>query len=354
MDFFLNKIEKLVIFFIIYTLTFLIFSLTLKYTLPFILAFLFTLFLKYPTQFLIKKLKFKSWIASLLVTISFFSIITLLTTILIVSLGAEIGNLYDYLQNILSKNTSSMYNYLSKIESWLNNLNLNINPDFWVNIELYLHNLSKTLLSNIINLSSSILQYLFKFLGYIPYVGMTIVCTLLSTYFFTKNISSNKNILDKLLPGKVSPQIKNAFTHAKKMLFNYCLSYLFLISVTMIITFIGFLFFKIKYALVLSILAGLFDLLPILGTIMIYLPLIFYYFHKGNYFLVISLIALYALVTIIRQILEPKVVSSSLGINPVFSLAALFIGLQLNGFIGVIFCMFLIICYTVLKKVDLI
>ncbi|MGL5244210.1 MAG: sporulation integral membrane protein YtvI [Sarcina sp.] len=353
MNIYKNKIERVALFLIIYTLSFIIFFSTLKYTLPFVLALIFTLILKKPTEFLIKKFKFKSWIASLLTTICFFGIIMSLTIILIINLSSEIANLYTYLQTTLTQNTSSIYDYITEIEQWLSNLNININPDFWTTIESVFTNFSKSLLNGAMHLTSSTLQSLFKILSYIPYVGMTIVFTLLSTYFFTKNMSSKENFIINIFPKQSSSKIGTIFSHAKKMLFHYCLSYLFLISITMIITFIGFCFLKIKYALVLSILAGLFDLLPILGTIMIYLPLIIYYFHNQSYFIAISLIALYALVVIVRQILEPKVVSTSLGINPVASLAALFIGLQLNGFMGVIYCMFLIISYTVLKKVDL-
>jgi len=62
-------------------------------------------------------------------------------------------------------------------------------------------------------------------------------------------------------------------------------------------------------------------------------------------------IILYILAVIIRQVIEPKIVSSSLGIYPLAIIIAIFIGLKAYGFIGMIFTVFLVVFYTVLQKV---
>ena len=135
------------------------------------------------------------------------------------------------------------------------------------------------------------------------------------------------------------------------MLLNYFLASLLIIFITFCITLIGFLFLKIKYALVLSVICGLFDILPILGVANIYFPLAIIYIINKNYFAGIGLIILYAIVFIVRQIAEPKIMSSSLGLHPVAVLIAIFIGIEAAGLAGMLFCMFLIVFYNILKKV---
>ncbi|MDU1443883.1 MAG: AI-2E family transporter, partial [Clostridium cochlearium] len=54
-----------------------------------------------------------------------------------------------------------------------------------------------------------------------------------------------------------------------------------------------------------------------------------------------------------RQILEPKIVSSSLGMHPVSILAAIFIGLKAAGISGMFFCIFLVVFYKVLHNVKI-
>jgi predicted PurR-regulated permease PerM len=74
----------------------------------------------------------------------------------------------------------------------------------------------------------------------------------------------------------------------------------------------------------------------------------------NNYFAGIGLLILYALVFVVRQVAEPRIVSSSLGLHPVSVLAAIFIGLKANGIAGMFFCMFLVVFYNIFKKVNII
>jgi len=109
----------------------------------------------------------------------------------------------------------------------------------------------------------------------------------------------------------------------------------------------------VKYAVILSIIAAIFDILPILGIGGIYIPLaLIYMFIQKDYFTSFGILIWYIVVTVVRQILEPKIVSSSLGIHPVAVLASIFIGLKVNGLSGMFFCIFLVVFYKVLKSVE--
>lgn len=350
---FQDKLSKLVLFFAIYTLSFVFFTSTIKFTLPFILAGIFALILKSPTKYLIKKIKMKSWLASLASTIIFFSLFIFILILAISSLTSELVSVAKTLQEFLSSNSSSYFTELgSFFQSIVDNLNL-IDPSVWNNIvKTATESLNKFLQLGVSGVTS-LITGLFSFFGYVPYIGMVIAFTLLSTYFFTEKVATaSSDKFNNLIP-LGSKKIFNAIKHGKKMITNYLLAYMFLIFLSMFITFIGFLIFKIDYALLLSILAGLLDLLPIVGMACVYIPLILYFLYQGNLFVAIGLVILYVLVFVSRQLLEPKIMSSSLGISPISTLAAMFIGLQLNGLIGMIFCMLLVVCYTVLKKVEI-
>jgi predicted PurR-regulated permease PerM len=58
-------------------------------------------------------------------------------------------------------------------------------------------------------------------------------------------------------------------------------------------------------------------------------------FFNGNYGLGIGLLVLYAAVTVIRQILEPKLVSMNVGMHPVITLMGMYLGVQLFGVMGI-------------------
>ena len=358
MNLFLKKIEYLLIFFIAYTLIFLTFFSTLKFTIPFILALIFSFILREPTRFLIRKLKMKGWLASLLTTSIFFILIVTGTTLLIFVLVIEISEIIKYLQNLLSIYGSDFTNYFSNIQNAINEFNIfniDLDPKIITIIKNNLATSLDSLINGALNISTSVLESILKYLGYVPYILIATICTIISTYFFTKAISANNNgqTLKKFLPNK-SDKAKSIFEHSKHMLINYTVSYMFIIFLSMAFTFIGFYILGIDFALILSIIAGILDLLPIVGMAMVYIPLAIINILNGNTLIAILILVLYGLVCLFRQIIEPKIMASSLGIHPVLSIAALFVGMQLGGFIGVIFCLFLVVSYNILKKVNII
>lgn len=55
---------------------------------------------------------------------------------------------------------------------------------------------------------------------------------------------------------------------------------------------------------------------------------------NGDIKLGIALLVLYVIIMIVRQILEPKIVSGHIGIHPIFTLVAMYTGFKLSGVIG--------------------
>jgi predicted PurR-regulated permease PerM len=133
------------------------------------------------------------------------------------------------------------------------------------------------------------------------------------------------------------------------MITKYVKSYCLIYFLTFLQTLIGFSIFRIKYGLVLSIVCAIADILPILGPGLIYIPLAIIYFIMKEYFVALGIIILYLIISVVRQVIEPKIVSVSLGIHPVLVLAIMFIGLKAYGFWGLIYLTMLVVSYKVLK-----
>ena len=175
MDRFIEKFDKIILFFIIYTLVFLVFFKALNYALPFVLAFIFSLILKKPTELLISKFKIKKGIASLITTLIFFTLIILLLSLGIASLTKEAIQLGKNTQNYLSNNSNNIYNFFQNLNIYYNNLDPSI-----------INAIENTLLSSVSKISnltmlitSKIVQGVISFLTYIPYLFMVILFTLL-------------------------------------------------------------------------------------------------------------------------------------------------------------------------------
>lgn len=347
----LKKFDNFLLFIIIYSFTFVIFFRTLSYTLPFVLALICALIIKRPTELLTNKLKLKKSVASIITTLIFFALILTLLTIGITQISQEAYLLGKNLQNYISVNSNILIQSFENLKIYYNNLD----PYIISTIENNFTNFVTELSNMTVLISGKFFTGFLGILGSIPYILTVIVFTMLATYFFVKDITSAKNKILNLFPEDKSEQIFLFIYETKKMLFNYLASYMTIIGVTFVETLIVFLIFKVKYAIILTILCACFDILPILGIGAIYIPLaLLYFFLFKSYITAAGIIISYVIISIIRQIIEPKIVSSSLGIHPVATLAAIFIGLKANGLSGMLFCIFMVIFYNVLKKVDII
>ena len=93
-------------------------------------------------------------------------------------------------------------------------------------------------------------------------------------------------------------------------------SYALIMSITFAELFLGFTLFRIDFALLLALCIAVFDILPVLGTGGIMIPWAVITAILGDYPMALKLIGLYIFITIVRNIIEPKIVGSQIGLHP--------------------------------------
>ncbi|KOF56695.1 permease [Clostridium sp. DMHC 10] len=108
-----------------------------------------------------------------------------------------------------------------------------------------------------------------------------------------------------------------------------------LVIITTVETVIGLLILGVDNAVIFGLLCGVLDILPYVGTILVFLPLVLYKIYLKNYIIAFGILALYILLQVNRQILETKFMSSRLKVHPLLILISLYIGMKLFGVIGI-------------------
>lgn len=172
----------------------------------------------------------------------------------------------------------------------------------------------------------------------LPKLLITVVITMLSAFFFTKD---RKKIDALIEPYKRKYFTENPYFIAFRkdvlaVILGYLKAQLILMSVTFTICAIGLTIMGIPKAIPIALGIGLVDALPILGPAAVYMPWIISTLIIGNKAVAIKLFVLYLCTTITRQSLEPKVVSTQIGIHPLLTLTALYLGVKLLGVPGLI------------------
>jgi len=205
----------------------------------------------------------------------------------------------------------------------------------------------ETIRSNIQSIGNSIIDFgksiltgvlngLTVFITLLPNTATVLVISLLSTFFISKDWFKLKERIEKNTPERIKGYAIFIFADLRKAFFGYIRAHLTLISITTVIVLIGLLILRIPFAVTIALIIGAADLLPYLGTGTIFVPWILYTFLTSDFSSTIGLSILFAVVIITRQMMEPKIISSNIGLNPLPTLIALFVGFKLLGFLGLI------------------
>lgn len=176
--------------------------------------------------------------------------------------------------------------------------------------------------------------------GWVPAAFIFVTVTLLACYYFSADSGElGKRVsgfLLRLTPEGVRDRLPPLGRRLRRLGRQYLRAYLLLGGLTFLQMFIGLACLRVPYAFVLAILIAIVDFLPILGTGVVLIPWAVVSLLLGEVKLGIGLIVLYAVTTVIRQVLEPKLIGDGLGLHPLLSLAAMYAGLRLFGVWGMI------------------
>ncbi|MBU3107107.1 AI-2E family transporter [Clostridium gasigenes] len=211
--------------------------------------------------------------------------------------------------------------YIGNIETvniFLNNIKVLLNFDLNKGIETLSKIISTPMIAEGASMTGS------SFIGY--FIGNV------ATYFI---LVDKDKVLD-LLSNIFSKKIIESIYIKKKNLKEVFLIEVLIVIVSTVIIVIGFKILGVKNSLFLGIICGMLDILPYVGTIIVFIPIIIYNIIMKRYLIVIGFVALYLLVLINKQILEAKFLSSKLDIHPLVVMLSIYIGVNIFGVIGII------------------
>lgn len=224
-----------------------------------------------------------------------------------------------YFGNSILEVVKNFYtNNIKTVKEWLNTIKVIFNIDFEKIIENNYQSLTSSTFKNGLSVTGQ---------GIISYVIANI-----TLYFVLVDKSIFMKFLNLILPYNIIETMrikKNNLGEVIKIEIK-------LVIICMIITIIGFKILNIQNATFLAIICGILDILPYVGTIIVFIPIIIYNIVIKKYLLVIGLIALYLLLQIIREVLELKFLSSKLDIHPLVVMLSMYIGAEIFGIIGIL------------------
>lgn len=328
---------------------------------PFLLSFFFAVILQRPLGWLDKKTKNKMH--------SFWSIVLVLLCVAIIlgpvisiiaALFREIGNFISFLGEQLNDLPNFLVTLQNEILKAIKFLPDSIYTSVSENITQFFGNLINDFdvsklginMSSITSGLSNGISGVYSVVKNIPSILISVVIGVIAWILFTKDYKKVVKFIKLQLPDKH----KNLLSETKKIfsstILKMCRAYGLIMFITFCENFLGLTILNLigvmknSYVFVIAICIAVFDILPVAGSGGILIPWSLIALVTGNVGQCVGLLILYAVITVIRQYIEPKIVGDSLGVNPLVTLAGLYFGLKLFGFMG----MFIVpICVMTLK-----
>lgn len=316
---------------------------------PFLLTFFFAMLLQRPLRWLDKKTEKKAhtfWSIALVVLSVMIIIIPLV--FIFIGIGNKISDFVSYLvgqlddiPTFLATLEKEILDLLKHLPSGLyKTLSNTVTESF---TKLIQGGESATSAIDVDTIKSGLstgISGMYSVVKNIPSVLIGIVIGFVAWIFFTKDYDKIVRFIQRQMP----KDKKNTLVEFKQVFYKTILTMFRAYGLIMCITFgellLGFSILsmlgimKNGYFALIAAGIAIFDILPVAGSGGILMPWAIVCLVTGNYKQTIGLIIIYVVITVIRQYIEPKIVGTSLGVNPIVTLMGLYFGLKLFGFIG--------------------
>lgn len=331
------KRTKFLIDFAFFALIFVISIILIRYALPalfpFVVAFIVTMLLRPIVRFMHNKLKINTRIASVVLVVLFYGTIGLIVIwmiIEIVSFAADkVKDLPSFFQTQVSPFLVTLFDEIQDILH-------NFDPKMAIDFDDTANSLISTIGSTVMSFSGKLVGNLTNIAVSVPSFLLNIVIMVVATIFLLVDYESIQAFVKKQLSDRTNDMIHNIGTHLGKLLMKYILSY----SLIMLITFgeiwAGLSIIGIKYSALIAALIAIFDILPVVGSGLILVPWAIICIIIGDIGTAIGLFILWAVLCVVRQIIEPKIVGTSVGMHPFLTLFAMLAGNFVYGGIGIL------------------
>lgn len=170
----------------------------------------------------------------------------------------------------------------------------------------------------------------------VPGTLIAIIMCILSAYFFTAERDRIMGWLREHMPKGILERVLYVIKDLKHVVGGYFKAQLKIMVVVYVILVVGLLILKVSYVPLVAFIIAFLDMLPFFGTGTVLGPWAIIKLLSGDYKMAIALIVLYAITQVVRQVIQPKIVGDSIGMNPLATLIFMYIGYKLGGVLGMI------------------
>lgn len=322
-----RKAMRIIIIILIILGIFLLLRLSV-YCIPFIIAFILSSLIEPLVNFLEKKVRIPRKVGAVFSILLVLSILGTILGLIITRLVKEIINVYEQINVIFG----GMQLFFEDMIERVNRLYISLPKTISDTVDQYFAEAA----SSAKEVMKPLIEKLTSFTLSLPQVLVFLVVTILATYFMTSDRNKINSFLDRQFPVQWMEKTRIVVNRLFQALFGWMRAQFILMTVTFTELAIAFLILDIQNGFLLALIIAIVDALPVFGVGTVLIPWGIVDIISGNYQRGISMLLLYIIVLVVRQLIEPKIIGHQIGVHPLATLFSMYLGLQLFGIIGMV------------------
>lgn len=301
---------------------------------PFVLGFFISAMIEPVIVFVHKRLRLSRKIS---VPIALFLVLLLLAALL--TIGA--ARIYVELRQLLVE----MPLFLQKADEFLDNLR-----SVFIQLPAQLVSLLDQGISSIAEIAQKLILMVLDTAAGLPNVVLTITVAVIASFFISKDKDKIVAFFKEASPEEWRADTVSMRDEIFASMLKYLRAQILLVTFTTVLTTVLFFAIGVKHALIMGLLMGLLDLLPMIGVSAVLIPWIVYMLLTGSYGFALLLAGVFAVQQFSRQAMESWLVGENLGVHPLAVLLSVWAGIKLFGVGGFFYGPLILIVLKALAK----
>lgn len=334
--------------FTLFVIAVLVFIFILPVSIPIILALLTALLFEPLVKLTETKFKWKRKVSVISV---FIFIIALLAVIIYYTVTSLIGRIIQFTKDApdyLNKLSGVWIDFQSKIFVYTSGL-----PDDVVkSMQNGFNDILNSFRDSLLKLFNS--EKIVALASEIPNLLVSLIVFMIALFLFMLELPELKQMVFRHLTDETAKKVRYMTVKLNSVIFGFMKAQLLVSFIILAVSFVGLLLIAPKYALVMSLVIWIIDVIPILGSIIVLAPWSLYQFVSGDIGMGTKLAILAAVLLIIRRTVEPKVMGNQIGLSPLPTLIGMFIGLKLFGVLGFFIGPMIVILFNTAREAGII
>ncbi|MBE6800849.1 MAG: sporulation integral membrane protein YtvI [Ruminococcaceae bacterium] len=313
------------------------------YIFPFVFAGALSVFLQRPIKAITNKLHIKAHSAVSIILVLLIVVLILGSAAgVLFALGSELKEFFTYMFSSIS----SLSDLIEAAERFIMDLLMKLPKGIGDALSEYVVDFFDKIGTKSMGIDMSVLSApisgAWHVVKGIPSLFLAFLVTVVSCVFMTSDYEIIKNMILGFFRVENRDKIINTKRTITKGVSKLFKAYATIMLITFLEMFVGLSFMKLigvykgGYIAIIAFVTCIVDIIPVLGTGTVLIPWAVYSFITGNVGLGIGLVVMYAVVTVLRQIIEPKLVANQVGLPAIVTIAAMFLGARLFGAFGII------------------